>query len=118
MTTSRSNFPADHDERLESALDALPALETAFEESCTAYAVAESDYRIEFARAFLKAEGTEKARNSTAIIAVERFLRERDRCEAVKEFTFQKLKDAQSVVSARQSLLNANVRTNAAFSRP
>lgn len=64
-------------------------------------------------KAYLAAEGTEKARNSEAIIKVERFLRERDRTEAVKEFTLHKLRDAQAAVSARQSLLAASLRTNA-----
>lgn len=107
--------PSTHDEQLEAALERLPDLEEAFQAACVGYAVAESDYRIEFSRAFLRAEGTEKARNAEALLAVERFLRERDRSEAVKEFTKEKLRDAQQVVSARQSLLNANVRTNAAF---
>lgn len=100
---------------MEAALDRLPELEEAFQAACTDYATAESDYRIEFSRAFLRAEGTEKARNAEALIAVERFLRERDRTEAVKEFTKEKLRDAQQTVSAYQSLLNAQVRTNAAF---
>jgi hypothetical protein len=110
---SRSQ-PIDKDEKLEGALSALAIHEEAFEAACVEYAIAESDYRIKFARKFLEADGTEKARHSTAIVDVEKELRERDRSEAVKEFTKEKLRDAQAVVSARQSLLYADVKTNAA----
>jgi hypothetical protein len=105
----------NREEQVEKALDRIPDLEVAFENACTGYATAESDYRIEFSKAFLRAEGTEKARNAEALIAVEKFLRERDKAEAVKEFLKEKLRDAQQAVSAHQSLLNAQVRTNAAF---
>lgn len=105
----------DREAQVEAALDAITDREQAFQFACIEFAEAESEYRVQFAKAFLKAEGTEKARHSTAIVEVERFLRERDKTEAVKEFTKEKLKDAQACVSARQSLLNADVRTNRAF---
>lgn len=105
----------DKETAVESALDAVADREQAFGAACVAYAEAESEYRVQFARAYLAAEGTEKARNSEAIIKVERFLRERDRTEAVKEFTREALRDAQAAVSARQSLLAADIRTNRSF---
>jgi hypothetical protein len=77
----------DRDEQLEAALERVASLEEDFEKACVGYAEAESEYRVQFAKAYLAAEGTEKARNSDAIIKVERFLRERDGTEAVKEFT-------------------------------
>lgn len=104
------------DERLEGALGTLSTYEEAFEQACTEYADAESDYRVKFAQRFLEAEGTEKARHSTAIVAVADQLRRRDKAEAVKEFTKEKLRDAQTTVSAYQSLLYADVRTNTAVS--
>lgn len=105
----------DRDQQLEQALDRVSVLETAFEDACVAFGSAENEYRVQFAKAFLMAEGTEKARHNTAILAVERFLRERDRTEAVKEFTKEKLRDAQAAVSARQSLLSADVHTSRSF---
>ncbi len=109
---SRSATPNDKEQALEQMLDAVADREQAFEEACTKYAEAESEYRVQFARAYLAAEGTEKARNSDAILKVERFLRERDRTEAVKEFCKEKLRDSQNAVQARMSLLYADVRTN------
>jgi hypothetical protein len=103
------------DEALETALDHIPALEDAFEMACKQFAESESEYRVRKSKAYLAAEGTEKAREAKAILDAERFLRERDKWEAVKEFTQTKIRDAQLVVSARQSLLTAEVRTNNVF---
>ena len=108
-------IPADRDEQLEAALERIPDLEEAFQKACVDYASAESDYRVAKAKAYLHAEGTEKAREAHAILRTENLLRERDRTEAIKEVTKEKLRDAQQAISARQSLLNASVRTNAAF---
>ncbi len=105
----------DKEQLLEAALDAVAVREQAFEEACIAFADAESAYRIRKSKAYLEAEGTEKAREATAIVKVERFLEARNSTQAVKEFTLQKLRDAQAVVSARQSLLAADIRTNKAF---
>lgn len=105
----------DRDEQLEAALERVSVLEEDYEQALIKAAEAETEYRVRFAKAFLSADGTEKARNSEAIIAVERFLEERNRTEAVREFTREKLKDAQAAVSARQSLLSASLRTNNAF---
>jgi hypothetical protein len=107
----------DRDEQLEAALERVSQLEEDFELSCVKYAEAETEYRVRFAKAYLSADGTEKARNSEAIITVERFLEERNRTEAVKEFTREKLRDSQAAVSARQTLLKANLDTNGAFAR-
>ncbi len=110
-----TNHNYDREQYVEKALDAVYDREQAFETACVQFAEAESEYRVQFARAYLAAEGTEKARNSTAILAVERYLRERDRTDAIKEFTKEALRDAQATVSARQSLLAAELRTNRAF---
>lgn len=112
---SRSTGLTDKEQVLEATLDAVTDRESAFGDACLAYAEAESEYRVQFAKAYLAAEGTEKARNSDAILKVERYLRERDKTEAVKEFSKERLRDVQMAVSARQSLLNADIRTNKAF---
>jgi hypothetical protein len=96
-------------------LTLLADREEAFELACREYAEAESLYRVRYARAFLEADGAVEFRKQTAIIQVQKELTERDRAEAVKEFTREKLRDCQSAVSARQSLLNATLRTSRAF---
>lgn len=104
----------DLEQKLEKALDTLAARETDFETACKDFADAESTYRIKLAKAFLEADGSMELRKHTAIVQVETELRERDKCEAVKEFTKEKLRDVQAAVSARQSILSASVRTNKA----
>lgn len=105
----------DREQQLEKALNAVADREEAYQDACVKHAEAESEYRIQKSKEYLAAEGTEKAREATAIVKVERYLRERDRTEAIRDFTREKLRDAQSAVSARQSLLSAALRTNNAF---
>jgi hypothetical protein len=97
------------------ALDAVAAVEPDFEKALIEYADAETRYRIRKSEEYLKAEGTEKAREATAIIAVAKLLEARNRAEAVKDFLKEKLRDRQAAVSARQSLLSAEVKTNQRF---
>jgi hypothetical protein len=105
----------DKDQQLEAAMDAVANIQPDFEDACRKFADAESEYRVQFAKEFLNASGAVEERKQKAIQAVERFLRERDKTEAIKEFTKEKLRNAQAAVSARQSLLSADVRTNKAF---
>lgn len=112
---SRSTELTDKEQNLENCLDAVADREKAYQEACEKHAEAESEYRIQKAKEYLAAEGTEKAREAAAIVKVEKFLRERDRTEAIRDFTREKLRDSQMATSARQSLLNADVRTNKAF---
>jgi hypothetical protein len=104
----------DREQKLEQTLSTLADREEAFEKACLDFADAESHYRIQLSREFLKADGSVEKRKAEALVAVENALRHRDKTEAVKEFTKEKLKDAQTAVFARQSLLNADVRTNRA----
>lgn len=104
----------DREQQLEKALSQLADREVAFEQACLDYADAESEYRINLAKETLSATGTDKTRAATALTKVEKFLRARNKAEAVKEFTKEKLKDRQTAVFARQGLLNADVRTNRA----
>jgi hypothetical protein len=107
----------DREEQLEATLNALDGLEEAYQEALTKYFDAEAEYRIAKADAFLKSEGTEKARDAQAIKETQKLLRERNKAEAVKEFMKAKIKDAQDAVSARQSLLNSSLKTSTAFGR-
>lgn len=105
----------DRDERLEMALAAVEAIEPDFEKALIDHAEAETRYRVRKAEEYLKAEGTIQSREATAIIEVKQLLEARNRAKAVKEFLEEKLRDRQSAVSARQSLLTASVKTNRAF---
>lgn len=111
---SRSN-PIDKDEQLEAALDAVADIEPDFENALLTSADAESDLEIQWAKEFLAASGTIDARKAAATVATERFLKARNDAKAVKEFLRAKLKDRQDAVSARQTLLNSELRTNKAF---
>lgn len=102
----------DDDQKLEQALTALEGLEDSFKEALIDDAEAEVKYRVEYAKEYLSANGTIQSREATAIKKVEKFLRERNNKRAIKEFMKEKVKDAQAVVSARQSLLTASRRTN------
>lgn len=107
--------PIDKDEALEAALEAVASIEPDFEKALIDYAEAETHYRIRKSEEYLKAEGTEKAREAQAVIAVGKLLEQRNRAEAVKDFLKVKMKDRQDAVSARQSLLSAEVKTNRVF---
>lgn len=105
----------DRDQQLEKALDAVADIEPDFQSALLTAADADTDYEIQWAKAFLEAEGTVDARKAVATIKTEKFLRERNNAKAVKEFLRGKLKDRQDAVSARQTLLNADLKTNKAF---
>jgi hypothetical protein len=110
-----SRSATDREQELDAALDRLFDRSAALEKALKDAAQAESDYRIEYAKEFLKAEGTIDQRKHTAILAVEKLLRERDRTEAVKDFTKEFTAAARIECSARQSLLSADTRTNKQF---
>lgn len=105
----------DKEQKLEAELDRMADREEAYETACVDAAKAESEYRIRMAEEFLKASGAVEQRKQEAIVAVQHLLRERDRTEAIREFTREKLKDVQQAVSARQTLVSADTRTNRAF---
>jgi hypothetical protein len=107
--------PATKDDRLEQALDDVAAVEPDFEKALLDYANAETAYRVRKSEEYLKAEGTIQSREATAIVAVKQLLDQRNRAEAVKDFLKEKLRDRQAAVSARQSLLAAEVKTNQRF---
>lgn len=105
----------DRDEQLEAALDMLFDREKAYEDACKEFASAESEYRVQYAKEYLIASGAVEERKQTAMSKVARFLAERERTEAIRDFTKEKVRDAQLAVSARQSLLSSARRTNEAF---
>lgn len=105
----------DKDQQLEGALKAVEDIEPDFENACNDYFKAKAEAKIAEKEAYLKAEGTIQAREATAITQTAVQIRDLAGKQAVYEFVKEKLKDRQDAVSARQSLLAANVRTNKAF---
>ena len=105
----------DKDEKLEAALADVASIEPDFESALLTAAEAETDYAVAYSKAYLAADGSIQAREAAATIATERYLRAMNDAKAVKKFLEVKLKDRQDAVSARQSLLSAEVKTNRAF---
>ena len=102
----------DREQQLEGALSRLFDRSDELKKALSDAAEAESEYLVQFAKEFLIAEGTIDNRKNEAILKVERYLRERDRTEAIKDFTKEYVKASQIECSARQSLLSAETRTN------
>jgi hypothetical protein len=105
------------EDKLEKALNELASREKDLEQVLTRDAEAEHEYKVQYAKAFLKAEGTVDERKSRAAVETEKFLKDHLTRQAQLVFVKTKIKDAQDAVSARQSLLSAALRTNSTFSR-
>lgn len=73
---------------------------------------AEHEYKTTKAKEFLKAEGTEKARDATSVVNTEKLLKEHLKKRALKEFTRAKLEDARNAQSAMQTLASADAKSN------
>lgn len=97
---------------VEDAIITIQQIEGEFKLALEQDAEAEHLFKVEKAKAFLAAEGTEKARESQAIVATDKYLLDNLKKKAVKEFLREKLKDAQDALSARQSLLKYEAQTN------
>lgn len=106
----------DKDQQLEKALEAVANIEPDFHSALLDAADIDAEYEIEFAKHYLKGEGSIEARKADATVKTAELLKARNNRRAVKEFLRTKLKDAQDAVSARQSLLRADLRTNERFS--
>lgn len=107
----------DSKTKLEKALTEMHQRENEYANACVAAADAEAEYRIQFAKEFLKADGSVDARKSIATDKCEKYLRERFRTEAVEKFTREKLRDAQTAASIRQSMFSADYRSDFGHSR-
>lgn len=104
---SRSNQTS-----VENTLTMLWDRESSFEKAAMDDAEAEHAYKMQQARTFLAADGTEKARAAKSLVDSEALHLDHLKKKAVKEFTREKLKDAQSALSARQSILTAASRSD------
>ncbi len=105
-----------HDEKLEQALGEMASREVVFEEALMDDAIAEHAYKVEKANAFLRAEGTEKAREAESIVKTDALFLVHLKAKAVVTFAKEKLKDVQQAVSARQTLVSAGRRGDNQYS--
>lgn len=97
-------------ENVEKVIGELAHREMSYITACTDVADAEHAYKMKLAREFVQAEGSVDLRKNLALIKCEEVYKEFLTATAVKDYTKEKLKDAQSVMSARQSLLTASVK--------
>lgn len=100
------------EEGLEGAIVTVFEREQAYEEAVTNAAIAEHDYKLKHAEEYLKADGTVDERKAKALKASANLHKNYLTTDAIRTFTREKLKDAQDVLSARQSLLSYEARTN------
>jgi len=100
---------------VEKVIGELYARETEYKNACTTLADAEHAYKVALAEEFGKADGSVDVRKNLALIACKVPYKTYLQAEAVKDYTKELLRDAQQVLSARQSLLSASVRGDFAY---
>jgi hypothetical protein len=102
----------DEKTNLEQALIIVQKREVEYESALHDEAEKEHIFKMKQASEFLSASGSVDARKMTALVKCKIEHQAYLKATAVKEFTREKLRDAQSAVSARQSLFTAQSRTN------
>jgi hypothetical protein len=100
---------------VEKVIGELATRESSYITACTDVADTEHAYKMKLAREFVKAEGSVDLRKNLALIECNEVYKEFLTATAVKDYTKEKLKDCQSVLSARQSLLTASVKGDFAY---
>lgn len=103
--------------QVENSISEIYDREKAYETACVDEAEAEHTFKMKQAREFLDAEGSVEARKATALVACDTLYLDYLKKSAVRDFTKEKLRDSQQVLSARQSILSANVKSNNAYSQ-
>lgn len=104
-------------ENVEKVIAELYTRESAFKDACTKLADAEYEYKTELAVEFGKADGSVDVRKNLALIACKVQYKAYLQADAIKDYTKELLRDAQDVLSARQSLLSASVKSDSYYSR-
>lgn len=100
---------------IEKSLSELFTREQEFVTACTEEAEAEHAFKINNAKEFMSADGSVELRKAAALVACEKQHLDFLKAKAVKEFTKEKLRDVQDSLSARQSLLSFEAKTNFAY---
>jgi len=97
---------------LEKALGELAQRETEYENAVKDAAEKEHIFKMKQAKEFLQADGSMEIRKNEALKACDREYYAYLQSVAVRDFTKEKLRDCQAALSARQSLLSAEIKTN------
>lgn len=97
---------------IQKSLTSIWSREQAFVTACLDEAAAEHEYKVAKARAYLQADGTEKTREASSVVDTETLFSKYLIAKATKEFSAAKLRDAQNALSARQSILNHETKSN------
>lgn len=100
---------------IETSLSEIWQREKDFQEACQNAARAKHNFKMQYAAAYLKAEGTLPVKDAIALLKCKDAHLEHVNTDAVYEFTKEKLRDAQSALSARQSLLKFEMATSSGF---
>lgn len=108
---------SDSKTKLEAALTELYKREGDYATACSNSANAEATYRIRFAEEYLKADGAVDTRKMIATSKLKKEITERFSTEAIEKFTREKLRDAQTASSIRQSIYSAENRSDFGHSR-
>lgn len=99
-------------EQVDQAIQDVYEREKAFGDALKREADAEYAFKVKQAQELLNAEGTESVKKSIALTKCSVEYKEYLMATASKEFIKAKLNDAQSVLSARQSLLSAEAKSD------
>lgn len=99
-------------DRVEESLSEIWQRERDFETAIQEAAESEHQYKIAHARAYLSATGTVDERKAQALIECENLHKDYLKNEAIATFVKEKLRDSQQALSARQSLLSFEAKTN------
>jgi peptide methionine sulfoxide reductase MsrA len=99
-------------ELVEKAIKAVHEREGDYQTALEQEADAEHEFKVQNAKAFLKASGGADLRKMEALVETEELHKDYLKKQAIAAFTKEKLKDAQAALSARQSLLSYEARTN------
>jgi hypothetical protein len=100
---------------VETVITELYAREVEYKSACINFADAEHAYKVDLAVEFGKAEGSVDVRKNLALIACKHRYAVYLKADAVKDYTKEMLRDAQAVLSARQSLLSASMKGDFAY---
>jgi len=99
-----------HEERINKTLQEMYERETAYDAALINAVDADFDYKVAEAQAFLKAEGNVEERKRQALLAVAEQYKAHLIAEATKTIMKVKVDDCRQALSARQTMLSAEVR--------
>lgn len=100
---------------IEESLSRIWTRENDFQTAVQEEADAKHLFEMENAKAYLAADGTEKFRTATAMVKCETYHGDYLKKKAVLSFTRIKLQDAQNALSAQQSLMRAEMGSDAGY---